>query len=146
MVGVARCCERHYERRRGDGEYSISIRFLIHRGVAVLDRDRRAPPFHREDVHAGYSKRYYPQVYRRCALERARDRCYKKPQPDMCNLYADMALRKDIVKSFGITSTGETRTIRQPAIFPGHDALVVRPDDKGERELMSMSWGYVLHQ
>ena len=34
----------------------------------------------------------------------------------------------------------------QTAIFPAYDAPVVRPTADGERELVTMSWGFVLLQ
>ena len=65
----------------------------------------------------------------------------------MCNLYSQTTTIEAIRRLFGVTrvhpSAGNLPA--QSAIFPGYTAPVVRLSE-GERELMMMSWGFVLPQ
>src|SRR5437762_2590385 len=61
----------------------------------------------------------------------------------MCNLYSVTAARQAMLRLFKV---GDNRSVAfEPltAIFPGHAAPVVRLAPDGERELVTMSWGFV---
>ncbi|MBS0240352.1 MAG: SOS response-associated peptidase family protein [Proteobacteria bacterium] len=64
----------------------------------------------------------------------------------MCNLYSQTRNVEAIRRLFRISDNRATRIHPQPAIFPGWNAPVVRRADDGERELVTMSWGFVLPQ
>lgn len=63
----------------------------------------------------------------------------------MCNLYSQTTAVEAMRRIFGVARGGETNLPARPAIFPGGDAPIIRPVD-GERELVTMSWGFVLPQ
>lgn len=62
----------------------------------------------------------------------------------MCNLYSMTADRESILRLFGVSHNRATAVEAKDAIFPGHDALVVRIAPDTERELVTLSWGFVL--
>ena len=64
----------------------------------------------------------------------------------MCNLYSMTANRDAIIKLFRVGHNRAAAYEPMRAIFPGHVAPVVRPTDDGDRELVMMSWGFVLPQ
>lgn len=66
--------------------------------------------------------------------------------PDVCNLYAMTRNIDAIAKLFRVSHNRTARIEFLPAIFPGWDAPVVRRADDRERELVPMSWGFVLPQ
>lgn len=64
----------------------------------------------------------------------------------MCNLYSMTRNREAILRLFRISDNRAPAITPQPAIFPAYTAPVVRRADDGERELVPMSWGFVLLQ
>jgi putative SOS response-associated peptidase YedK len=64
----------------------------------------------------------------------------------MCNLYSLTKSREAIAKLFRVSHNRAAAFEPVPAIFPGHAAPVIRPTADGERELVIMSWGFVLPQ
>jgi putative SOS response-associated peptidase YedK len=62
----------------------------------------------------------------------------------MCNLYSLTANREAIIRLFRVSENRAAACERQDAIFPGYQAPVVKPAADGERELVRMSWGFVL--
>ncbi len=62
----------------------------------------------------------------------------------MCNLYSVTATREAMIRLFRVGHNRATATEQLPAVFPGHAAPVVRLAEDGERELVTMSWGFVL--
>ncbi len=64
----------------------------------------------------------------------------------MCNLYSMTTNRQAIIRLFRILENRAASVEPIDAIFPGHDAPVVRLAPDGERELVQMSWGFVLPQ
>ena len=64
----------------------------------------------------------------------------------MCNLYSQTRNVEAIRRLFRISDNRASRIEPQPAIFPGWTAPVIRKADDGERELLPMSWGFVLLQ
>lgn len=64
----------------------------------------------------------------------------------MCNLYSLTANREAMIRLFRISGNRAAATSPKDAIFPGHEAPVVRIASDGERELVQMSWGFVLPQ
>lgn len=64
----------------------------------------------------------------------------------MCNLYSQTRNREAIARLFRVSDNRAANFDPTPAIFPGHDAPVVRLADDGERELSVLSWGFVLPQ
>jgi putative SOS response-associated peptidase YedK len=64
----------------------------------------------------------------------------------MCNLYSQTRNVEAIGRLFRIAHNRTTATEPQPAIFPGWTAPVIRKADDGARELVQMSWGFVLLQ
>lgn len=64
----------------------------------------------------------------------------------MCNLYSLTTNVKAIRDLFDVPHNRATAFDPLPAIFPGHSAPVIRSADDGERELVNMSWGFVLPQ
>ena len=61
----------------------------------------------------------------------------------MCNLYSQTRNVEAIRRLFRIGHNRAVTVESQPAIFPGYNAPVVRKAGDGERELVSMSWGFV---
>ena len=64
----------------------------------------------------------------------------------MCNLYSMTTNREAILRLFRVGHNRAAAFAPLPAIFPGHVAPVVRHAQDGERELVLMSWGFVLPQ
>lgn len=63
----------------------------------------------------------------------------------MCNLYS-MTRNVEAVRGlFRVSHNRATAVAPLPAIFPGHLAPIVR-ETEGERELVTMPWGFVLLQ
>jgi putative SOS response-associated peptidase YedK len=63
----------------------------------------------------------------------------------MCNLYSMTANRSAIINLFKVADNRAAAIEPQPAIFPGNDAPVVRLTQDGDRELLPLSWGFVLN-
>ena len=63
----------------------------------------------------------------------------------MCNLYSLTRTPEAIRRLFRVSSNRAAAIERRDAIFPGHNAAVVRKAEDGERELVD-SWGFVLPQ
>ena len=64
----------------------------------------------------------------------------------MCNLYSMTRSREAILRLFRIADNRAGEIKPQSSIFPAYTAPVVRKADDGERELVPMSWGFVLLQ
>ena len=66
----------------------------------------------------------------------------------MCNRYAATMPQDAMRSAFGVTVERDRLGNQPPlpAIFPRHDAPVVRMGEDGVRELVSMHWGFVLPQ
>jgi putative SOS response-associated peptidase YedK len=64
----------------------------------------------------------------------------------MCNLYSMTRNRQAILRLFRISDNRAPPVDLQPAIFPGYTAPVIRKAADGERELVPMSWGFVLSE
>jgi putative SOS response-associated peptidase YedK len=64
----------------------------------------------------------------------------------MCNLYSLTRAPAAIAALFRVPHNRLTAYAPKPAIFPGHMAPVVRLTADGDRELVEMSWGFVLPQ
>jgi putative SOS response-associated peptidase YedK len=64
----------------------------------------------------------------------------------MCNLYSLTTSKDAIARLFRVPHNRAAAYVPLPAIFPGHTAPVVRFAADGERELVLMSWGFVLPQ
>jgi putative SOS response-associated peptidase YedK len=64
----------------------------------------------------------------------------------MCNLYSMTRNREAILRLFRVSHNRTTAFQPLPAIFPGYEAPIVRQAADGERELVMMSWGFVLLQ
>lgn len=64
----------------------------------------------------------------------------------MCNLYSLTTNHEAVRALFKVSDNRAARHESLPAIFPGHSAPVVRYAEYGERELVPMSWGFVLPQ
>ena len=64
----------------------------------------------------------------------------------MCNLYSQTRNVEAIRRLFRVPHNRAARIDPQPAIFPGWTAPVIRKAEDGERELVPMSWGFVLLQ
>lgn len=64
----------------------------------------------------------------------------------MCNLYSETKAREELARLFRIAHNRAASFDPLPAIFPGHDAPVVRLAEDRERELSILSWGFVLPQ
>lgn len=62
----------------------------------------------------------------------------------MCNLYSITAAREAMLRLFSVGHNRAAAFDPLPAIFPGHVAPVVRQSADGDRELVPMSWGFVL--
>ena len=64
----------------------------------------------------------------------------------MCNLYSMTKAPAAIGSLFRVPHNRQEQFDLLPAIFPGWSAPVVRRASDGERELIMMSWGFVLLQ
>lgn len=64
----------------------------------------------------------------------------------MCNLYSHTTNREAIIRLFRVAENRAVQIEPKDAIFPGHSAPVVRLAEDGERELVKLSWGFVLAQ
>lgn len=64
----------------------------------------------------------------------------------MCNLYSQTRNVEAIRRLFAVSHNRATSIDPQPAIFPGWNGSVIRNAEDGERELVTMSWGFVLLQ
>lgn len=64
----------------------------------------------------------------------------------MCNLYSHTTARQAVLRLFRVSDNRAIAFAPQPAIFPAGRAPVVRLASDGERELESLSWGFVLLQ
>ena len=64
----------------------------------------------------------------------------------MCNLYSQTMPREAVTRLFRVGDNRAASFEPQPAIFPGNIAPVIRRAEDGERELATMSWGFVLPQ
>lgn len=64
----------------------------------------------------------------------------------MCNLYSMTAAREAVLRLFRVGHNRAAAHAPLTAIFPGHMAPVVRATADGERELVMLSWGFVLPQ
>ncbi|MBS0243545.1 MAG: SOS response-associated peptidase family protein, partial [Proteobacteria bacterium] len=62
----------------------------------------------------------------------------------MCNLYSETRNTKAIRDLFKVAGNRAAEIQPKDAIFPGHMAPVVRLAEDGERELVELSWGFVL--
>lgn len=62
----------------------------------------------------------------------------------MCNLYSQTRNIEAIRRLFKVSHNRTTALEPQPAIFPGWSGSVVRKAEDGKRELVTMSWGFVL--
>ena len=64
----------------------------------------------------------------------------------MCNLYSLTRAPEAVRRLFAVPHNRAAAFEPRDAIFPGHSAPVVRPTTDGEREIVMMSWGFVLPQ
>ena len=64
----------------------------------------------------------------------------------MCNLYSHTTARQATLRLFRVSDNRAAAFEPKDAFFPGHVAPVVRMASDGERELVMMSWGFVLLQ
>lgn len=64
----------------------------------------------------------------------------------MCNLYSMTTTREALIRMFRVSDNRAAACDPLPAIFPGHEAPVVRHAPDSERELILLSWGFVLPQ
>jgi len=64
----------------------------------------------------------------------------------MCNLYSMTSNQEAMRRLFRFSRSEVGNLPLFPSIFPAQDAPVVRRAADGERELMTMSWGFVLPQ
>jgi len=64
----------------------------------------------------------------------------------MCNLYSLTTSRDAVLRLFRVSDNRAANFEPKDAIFPSHIAPVVRLANDGERELVNMSWGFVLPQ
>ena len=64
----------------------------------------------------------------------------------MCNLYSLTMAREAVARLFRVPHNRMQQGNPLPAIFPGRMAPVVRASADGERELVDLSWGFVLKQ
>ena len=62
----------------------------------------------------------------------------------MCNLYSMTTAREAVLRLFRVGHNRAGAIEPLDAIFPGHAAPVVRRAPDGERELATLSWGFVL--
>ena len=66
--------------------------------------------------------------------------------PRMCNLYSLNKKRDMVARFFRVSHNRATSFEPAAAIFPRHVAPVVRQTGGGEREIVTMSWGFMLLQ
>ncbi len=64
----------------------------------------------------------------------------------MCNLYSMTRVPEAVRRMFGVAHNRAAAFEPVPAIFPGYVAPVVRKAADGERELVTMNWGFMLLQ
>jgi putative SOS response-associated peptidase YedK len=64
----------------------------------------------------------------------------------MCNLYSLHSTREEIGKYLKVSQNRMAHFPDQLTMFPAREAPVVRLAEDGERELVNMSWGFVLLQ
>jgi len=64
----------------------------------------------------------------------------------MCNLYSLNKKRDSVARFFRVSHNNSAAFEPLSAIFPGHVAPVVRQNADGDREIVTMNWGFVLHQ
>ena len=64
----------------------------------------------------------------------------------MCNLYSMTRSRAEVANWFRVSDNRAAMFEPLDAIFPGYVAPVVRHADDGERELVTMNWGFLLLQ
>lgn len=62
----------------------------------------------------------------------------------MCNLYSLTTNRQAIIRLFRVVDNRAAHFEPKDAIFPGHSAPVVRISADNERQLVNMSWGFIL--
>ena len=62
----------------------------------------------------------------------------------MCNLYSVRTSRAALARKFGLTDNRMAAFEPLPAIFPGHVAPIIKQNPDGARELLLLSWGFVL--
>jgi putative SOS response-associated peptidase YedK len=62
----------------------------------------------------------------------------------MCNLYSMTTNHEAIIRLFEVSHNRASTIDPQSAIFPGGNAPVARRAEDGERELLSLSYGFVL--
>lgn len=61
----------------------------------------------------------------------------------MCNLYSQTKTQEAVRRLFKVGHNRMASVEPKDAIFPGHAAPIVRSAEDGERELVTMSWGFV---
>ncbi|KAB2847394.1 MAG: SOS response-associated peptidase, partial [Hyphomicrobiaceae bacterium] len=64
----------------------------------------------------------------------------------MCNLYSMTRAREAVLRLFRVSDNRAMAFEPKYAIFPGHHAPIVRESEGGTREIVTMSWGFVLLQ
>lgn len=64
----------------------------------------------------------------------------------MCNLYSMTTSHEAVIRLFRVPHNRAGTSDPMPAIFPGWSAPVVRRTENGDRELVNLSWGFVLLQ
>jgi putative SOS response-associated peptidase YedK len=64
----------------------------------------------------------------------------------VCNLNSLNKKRDAVARFFRVSHNRGAAFGPLSAIFPGHVAPVVRQSADGEREIVPMSWGVILHQ
>jgi putative SOS response-associated peptidase YedK len=64
----------------------------------------------------------------------------------MCNLYSLNKKRDAVARFFRVSHNRSAAYQPASAIFPRHVAPVVRESADGEREIVTMSWGFMLLQ
>ena len=64
----------------------------------------------------------------------------------MCNLYSVTTNAQAVLRLFRVSHNRAATFDPLPAIFPGYAAPVVRQAEDGERELVMLSWGFILLQ
>ena len=64
----------------------------------------------------------------------------------MCNLYSQSRSRDEVRRWFSVSDNRAAKITPLDAIFPSHTAPIIRLTDDGTREIMKMSWGFVLPQ
>ena len=62
----------------------------------------------------------------------------------MCNLYSQRKPKEELRGLFRISGNRIGEITDQPAIFPRTNAPVIRRAEDGEREVVHMSWGFML--